>query len=428
MSSEPLSTSRRLPLGVWLVRNILLTALLFAMVASKAQAQTLLIEAPTVDAGMVPRGIAITKEFSVKNSGSADLHILDVKPACGCMVAKFDKTIRPGAEGRITLTIDTKSFRSPISKTATVTSDDPANPQTTLIVVANVKGYVTALPSEFLRIRTTTGQTGAAEVILASDYPDFRPSAVTTTKSYLRASLTPDRPPKRWKLTLICDASAPIGMFSESVIVQTGIAQEPQMRLPVTVLVLRVGEAAQTADSETAKSSEAALTNQEIVKLVAAELGDEVVIAKIKNASVVQFDVTTDALLALKAQKISKTVVAAMIERAGAPPRAAAAHAPAAGIPQPPPGLTASSPCAGVELMGLFNIDKRPMAPLIIYLAKIRNGSSMTRIVTIEWLDMYGQEMTSTNEIAAGQIVTAQLGANSPRDRQPTDLRITSCR
>ncbi len=84
--------------------------------------------------------------------------------------------------------------------------------------------------------------------------------------------------------------------------------------------------------------------------------------------------------------------------------------------------------CANIELMGIFTIDKRPMAPLIMYLAKIRNGTSMTRIVTVEWLDMYGQAMTSTNEIGAGQIVTTQLSANSPSDRSPQNLRITSCR
>jgi hypothetical protein len=84
--------------------------------------------------------------------------------------------------------------------------------------------------------------------------------------------------------------------------------------------------------------------------------------------------------------------------------------------------------CPNIELMGLFTKDMRPMSPLIIYFAKIRNGSNLTRIVTIEWLDMYGQAMTSTNEIGAGQIVTTQLSANSPRDRQPMDLRITSCR
>lgn len=54
------------------------------------------------------------------------------------------------------------------------------------------------------------------------------------------------------------------------------------------------------------------------------------------------------------------------------------------------------SACPNIELMGLFTKDMRPM--------------------------------TSTNEIGAGQIVTTQLSANSPRDRQPINLRITSCR
>ena len=61
----------------------------------------------------------------------ADLHITDVKPSCGCTAPEYDKTIKPGAEGKIVLNVDTKTFQGPISKSALILTDDPEKPQIT---------------------------------------------------------------------------------------------------------------------------------------------------------------------------------------------------------------------------------------------------------------------------------------------------------
>lgn len=81
------------------------------LVAVSASGQTIVVDSPTADVGAVQRGTPIVKEFVAKNTGSAPLRIADVKPACGCMQAKCDKTIAPGGTGKIVLTVDTKSFK-----------------------------------------------------------------------------------------------------------------------------------------------------------------------------------------------------------------------------------------------------------------------------------------------------------------------------
>jgi hypothetical protein len=71
--------------------------------------------------------------------------------------------------------------------------------------------------------------------------------------------------------------------------------------------------------------------NAEIVKLTKADLGDAVIIAKIKSAPSVQFATGTDDLVKLKQSGVSKDVIAAMIERAsGGAAAAPANHAAAA--------------------------------------------------------------------------------------------------
>jgi len=177
---------------------------------------------------------------------------------------------------------------------------------------------------------------------------------------------------------------------------------------------------------------EAVLTNDEVLSLVKADLGDEIVIAKIKNAPKVQLDVSTDALVTLKKAKVSSPVIAAMIERAAR--QSASPSATSADTAQTKPAESAApvvkappNPCADIELMGLLKEDMRPMSPLIIYIAQARNSSNVARVVRLQWLDMYGQAMQSTIQIGGGQIAKVQLAAQEPFQRQPVELRIASC-
>ena len=64
-------------------------------------------------------------------------------------------------------------------------------------------------------------------------------------------------------------------------------------------------------------TDEKPLTNEDVVALVKAELGDDLVIGKIRQAPREALDVSTDALVRLKKQGISKTVLDAMLKRAG---------------------------------------------------------------------------------------------------------------
>jgi len=291
-------------------------------------------------------------------------------------------------------------------------------------------------------------------------------------------------------------------------------------------------EAQQSAQTVQTPTSSAAskMTNDEVVKLIAAGLSEQVVITAVRQAPNREFDLSPSGLLALKAANVPDAVIVAMqaapgpvntkpTTTEGAQSAAQSAVTPkkhsgfyyrngkfgdyillaeengtfqmvdagtrasgtytvdgsiitftpsakparknllsnppgtnriqAGRITEPggtfwedlPPATTAttrppvasappvpSDGCSGIELMGLFTTDMRPVSPLIIYLAKIRNGTNLTRIVTIEWLNMYGQAMESTNQVGVGQIVTTQLGANSPSDRRPINLRLTSCR
>ena len=76
-----------------------------------------------------------------------------------------------------------------------------------------------------------------------------------------------------------------------------------------------------------AHGGQTTLTNQDIVKMVQAGLGESVVIATVRTATSPQFDLSPDALIALKKGGVSDAIVAVMIDPKGAstPPASGAA-------------------------------------------------------------------------------------------------------
>jgi hypothetical protein len=78
---------------------------------------------------------------------------------------------------------------------------------------------------------------------------------------------------------------------------------------------LPLASAAQAAPAK----SEAAFSNKDVIKLAKLELGDDVVIGKIKQAADVAFDLTTDGLVQLKQAGVSSRVISAMLEKTTQP-------------------------------------------------------------------------------------------------------------
>ena len=88
------------------------------------------------------------------------------------------------------------------------------------------------------------------------------------------------------------------------------------------------------ATSTAPAKSEAAFSNKDVIKLVKLELGDDVVIGKIKQAADVAFDLSTDGLVQLKQAGVSSRVITAMLEKT-TPPAAPPSMPDAGGGNQP---------------------------------------------------------------------------------------------
>jgi uncharacterized protein DUF1573 len=199
----------------------------------------------TKDAGTVAKGHVVDATFVVKNSGGADLVISDARPSCGCTVASFDRVIKPGAEGKIHSSVDTKSFSGPISKSIVVHSNDPERPQLNLFIKAMVKPFVDVLPQAFVRFSVIKGDSAGQDVVLLSEEKGFRPTIAETSQPYVKAEVLPagdkDKIPGRsgdqYKVRISVMPDAPEGLLNAPVRVATGVAQQPTIEIPVSGIV-----------------------------------------------------------------------------------------------------------------------------------------------------------------------------------------------
>src|ERR1700674_1945484 len=209
---------------------------------SKAVAVT-----PIKDVGSVPKGDKITQDFEIRNDGNAALEITDVKAACGCTVASYDKTIGPGKTGKVHVVVDTSSFSGPVAKGVTVFTNDAANPQVELTVRAKVEPYIAVKPG-FVRYSIVKDEAKEGTIAQTLYTPDGSPMddvKVDSPWPYLAVSFReaqegerlPDVKVKQWRVETKLSSDAPVGPLAGYVTVHTNHAKQKLVEIPVSGFV-----------------------------------------------------------------------------------------------------------------------------------------------------------------------------------------------
>ncbi|MBZ5587448.1 MAG: DUF1573 domain-containing protein [Acidobacteriia bacterium] len=196
------------------------------------------------DFGVVAKGDKIHAIFEVRNTGKAPLEISQVRPTCGCTVANFDRTVAPGEGGKIVAEVDTTGFNGAISKAVLVFSNDPATPQVSLVIKAEVRAFVEVLPRPLVIFQSVLqGEAATQKLTLSStDGSDFKiesaiPSGGPYEISYRELPTEeriPDKKGSQWGLTVTVPANAPEGMLNHKILVKTTAPKAREVTINVT--------------------------------------------------------------------------------------------------------------------------------------------------------------------------------------------------
>ncbi len=198
----------------------------------------------TKDFGTVPKGEKLRATFEVKNTGKGPLEISQVRPTCGCTVANFDRTIAPGATGKVVAEVDTTGFTGPISKVVLLFCNDPAAPQVNLVIKADVRSFIEVLPRPLIIFRSVLqGESATEKVTLVStDGSDFKVDGATASGGPYKLAVRElpekeriaDRKGSQYELTVTVPADAPEGMLNHKITVKTTSPKAPEVTVNVT--------------------------------------------------------------------------------------------------------------------------------------------------------------------------------------------------
>jgi hypothetical protein len=194
------------------------------------------------DAGQCIPGTDLTFRFVIKNTGTAPLHLLQVKPHCGCVVASYDNPIPPGGSGVIKAVLDTLSMSHEVHKRIDVQTDDPNNRSLTLTCQATVDPVIEMEPAEGEPLMLDAALSSRSEVTLHStETIPLVIKRIECTSPCLKARLLPPSTVRERGADPIHDAivelSAPSGPGAESftgqVIYHTNSARRPTLKQTV---------------------------------------------------------------------------------------------------------------------------------------------------------------------------------------------------
>jgi len=96
--------------------------------APPAQGPRITVEPQSFDFGQALQNKTLTKEFTIKNFGSADLLIERVTTTCGCTTAPLEeknKVIKPGASTPLRVSLQTREVTGLMSRSVLIKSNDP---------------------------------------------------------------------------------------------------------------------------------------------------------------------------------------------------------------------------------------------------------------------------------------------------------------
>lgn len=200
------------------------------------------IEFPSLehDFGEIWVGTQLNYVFEVKNTGNLPLELLKIKPSCGCTVAKnYDKTIAPGATGKIPITLNSKRLNGQFTKTIRVTSNDPNRETVTLRVKGNAKPYVQINP-RFVNFPTIKAhEEKSAKVKLTNNSP--QPLKLTLPRQKFGQSFTAELiekiPGEEYELLVHAKPPYREGPNRANIQIKTNIAEQPLLSIRTTAIV-----------------------------------------------------------------------------------------------------------------------------------------------------------------------------------------------
>ena len=219
---------------------LLLLAQAAALSATAAPAPKISFGSTVYDFGKASSGELVRHDFVFTNTGTATLEIAEVRPGCGCTTAgAWDKIVLPGQTGRIPLQFNSTGFGGGVSKSATVTCNDPEQPSISLQISGTIWKPIEVTPTMASFIYQSEGQTNETKtlrIVNNADEPLTLREVQCSNKSF-QTELKTITPGKEFELLVTAIPPFATPSAFASITVKTSSAKAPVLTLSAYVTV-----------------------------------------------------------------------------------------------------------------------------------------------------------------------------------------------
>lgn len=150
------------------------------------------------------------------------------------------KQIEPGNTGQLEVTVNTEGITSKLTKTVTVTTDDPRQPQVILTVTATVRPEFTLSENRIFFGNVPQGKEVSKEIVITivGERPLKLLSAVSTDDNVrVKLEPIPGSGGKSFKLVGIRRPDVKAGHHFGSIVVKTSSIYKPELKIPVSGMI-----------------------------------------------------------------------------------------------------------------------------------------------------------------------------------------------
>ena len=206
--------------------------------ATKKQ-PSIFCEEPTFDFGSRDASETVDHTFVLKNTGTADLEIRRVQPACGCTTAELEKKIvPPGESSRISAKLSLAGRGGELHKPILIESNDPSTPALQLVMKGVVGADFEITPSTLVLRKVSPEAPSTASVIVKSlknEKFEIIGAKSESGKLIVRWDEFPNE--NAFQLTANFEEQFQPGQYGDKIIVETNHPTKKQLEVGVIVIV-----------------------------------------------------------------------------------------------------------------------------------------------------------------------------------------------
>jgi hypothetical protein len=232
------------------VVSIALTGAVFGQSSGNSQAKPkLVIQTVEHSFGEIKKGSVAQHSFTFKNEGKANLEITRVTPSCGCTASDYTKVVPPGKEGKVTLTFNSAGFNGAVTKSAEVYTNDPENPQFTLMMSAviasddtpqgtRVGPFIVGPTNQWSGRAPRGSSVNGLITVTNTTQPPIRITKLDPNGSVFEAKLQTLEEGKRYSVSFASPTTLSIGSHTQTVKLTTDSKETPELELQLEAVVI----------------------------------------------------------------------------------------------------------------------------------------------------------------------------------------------